>query len=508
MEIKKILIANRGEIAARIIRTCREMDIKTVALCPKKGQEEDFLETQLADEFCYLDKEGIGGYLDQKKIISLAKETGAQAIHPGYGFLSENAGFVKLCKDNGIKFIGPSAETISRLGDKIEAKVIAKKCGLPVLPSTMDPVKDVEDCKKHVKQIGLPCILKAVDGGGGIGIEVITKDNVKDLENIFLKLQRLAENAFASSRIFIEKYLVNPRHIEFQVIGDGKGNAIWLPERECSIQRRHQKLLEEAPSPFMNQLLRMQMGGAAVNICKYLKYEGVGTVEFLVEKSGRFYFGEVNPRLQVEHPITEAITGIDLVEQQIRIASGEKLNISQWDAGNYSGHAFELRICAEDPCHNFQPQSGTIHRYIPPGGSGVEMHTFLQTGQKIFPFFDSMIAKVIIKGKTREEVIKKALRALHELRIEGVATNIPFHKTLLMNEKFQRGDISTKFINNEKIVEQIDTCPKKDLNVKETISNEELAHILSEVYQDMDKNGKNGKYDNKWSASHRYKMME
>jgi len=512
MKIEKILIANRGEIALRVIRTCREMGIKTVALCPQKGLEEDFLETQLADEFCYLERDGLLGYLDQKRLIALAKEFGCQAIHPGYGFLSENSDFAALCQSNGIKFVGPSASIIKKLGDKIEAKRIAKECGLPILPSTLEAVKDAKECAKYVKEIGLPCMLKAVDGGGGIGIEVIDKNNFKNLEEIFLKLQRLAQNAFGSSRIFIERYLVGPRHIEFQIIGDGQGNVIWLPERECSIQRRHQKLFEEAPSVFIDNFLRLKMGGAAVKIGKFLKYEGVGTVEFLVDKDKKFYFGEVNPRLQVEHTITEAITNIDLVEQQLLIASGEKLKINQWQASNFSGHAFELRICAEDPCHNFQPQSGLVHKYLAPGGRGVEMHTFLQSGQHIFPFFDSMIAKMVVFGNTRQQAIKRALRALNELRLEGIKTNIPFHKTLLSNAKFQKGEMSTKFIEEEKIIENINlVCeidPKKKAQEKETISFDDLAYILSEVYKELHQYGVKGAAKNNWKTIHRFKMTD
>lgn len=510
MQIKKVLIANRGEIALRVIRTCKEMGIKSVALCPERGLEEDFLETQLADEFCYLDKDGLTGYLDQAKIISLAKQTEADAIHPGYGFLAENADFARLCALNGIKFIGPAPDTIRMLGDKIEAKKIARKCGLPILPGTVDAVKDEKECIEMVKKIGLPCLLKAVDGGGGIGIEIIDKDNFKDIKDIFARLQRLAQNAFGSGRIFIEKFLVGPRHIEFQILGDGKGNVIHLNERECSIQRRHQKLLEEAPSPFLDNFLRSRMGAAAVKIAKYLKYEGVGTVEFLVDKNKNFYFGEVNPRLQVEHPITEIITGVDLVEQQIRVASGEKLALTQWDI-KILGHAMELRICAEDPCQNFQPQSGMLTKYLLPGGRGVEVHSFCQPGQKIFPFFDSMIAKLVVRDQDRSRTIKKALRALGEYKIEGVETNLPFHKVLLENENFCKGKLSTDFIEKEGIIQEVKkSCRVKEepkAQEKEVISVDDLANILADLYYEVSK-ARSIARANKWKLGSRMKMME
>lgn len=512
MEIKKILIANRGEIALRVIRTAKEMGIKTVALCPQKGMEEDFLETQLADEFYYLEKDGLLGYLDQKKIISIAKQCGAQAIHPGYGFLAENADFSDLCQINGLKFLGPSGETIRKLGDKIEAKRIAKKCGLPILPSSPSTVKDDKEAEKIIKKIGLPCLLKAVDGGGGIGIEIIDKSNIKNLKEIFQKLQRLALNAFGSNRIFIEKYLVSPRHIEFQIIGDGKGNVVWLPERECSIQRRHQKLIEEAPSPFLDHITRLRMGSAAASLGKYLKYEGVGTVEFLMDSKKNFYFGEVNPRLQVEHPITEAITGIDLVEQQIKMAQGEKLKMAQIDMMLFKGHAMEFRICAEDPCQNFQPQSGTVAKYLIPQGRGVEVHSFLQPGQRIFPFFDSMVSKLVVFAPQREILLKKAARALSEYKIEGIITNAQMHKVMLENENFRKGNLSTDFIEKEKIIDAIKkscifVAPKK-VKEKEIIHQDDLAQIIAEVYKDMAKMSGGKEAKSGWKISNRYKMMQ
>jgi len=511
MEIKKILIANRGEVALRVIRTCREMGIKTVALCPVKGQEEDFLETQLADEFYYLEKEGVLGYLDQKRILDIAKKSGADALHPGYGFLAENGDFADLCNQNGIKFIGPSGNIIRSLGDKLEAKRIAKKCGLPILMSTSNAVTNIKDCERMTKEIGLPCLLKAVDGGGGIGIEIIDKANSRNLPAIFEKLQRVATSAFGSGRIFIEEFLQNPRHIEFQIIGDGRGNVIHLNERECSIQRRHQKLIEEAPSPYLDRWLRGRMGEAAVKLAKFLKYEGVGTVEFLVDQRKRFYFGEVNPRLQVEHPITEAITGVDLVEQQIRIAQGEKLKLKQWDV-RMQGWAMEFRICAENVFENFKPQSGTISRYLVPGGRGIEIHSFCQPGQRIYPFFDSMISKLIVSGKDRQSVIKKAVGALDEYVIEGIHNNIPFHKAVLSKSSFMEGRLSTSFIEKEKILDRVkeryQPAKKKKRGRKEVLHSEELAQILASVYSGMEKNGAKSREENKWRMIQRYKLFE
>ncbi|MGB9598658.1 MAG: biotin carboxylase N-terminal domain-containing protein, partial [Minisyncoccales bacterium] len=353
---KKILVANRGEIAIRIIRACKELGIKTVALCPEKGQEKNFWETELADEIGYLDEEGVYGYLNQRKILRIAKFFQVDAIHPGYGFLSENCYFAKLCQENNIKFIGPSWQLLKLFSDKIEAKRIARNCGLPVLPSAEREIMTEKDLKRIIKEIKLPIVLKAVDGGGGIGIEIINKENFHLLKEVFQKLKRVSQSAFASERIFIEKYLQSPRHIEFQVVGDGK-NFLHLFERECSIQRRHQKLIEEAPSVFLEEKMRKKMGKLATSLIRSLRYEGLATVEFLVDRDKNFYFIEVNPRLQVEHPVTEAITNIDLVKEQILIASGERISFLKDDI-KIQGHAIELRINAEDPLDNFKPSTG------------------------------------------------------------------------------------------------------------------------------------------------------
>lgn len=443
----KILIANRGEIALRIIRTCKEMGIKTVALCPRKGEEKNFLETELADEFYYLQRQGILGYLDSKRIIHLAKSAKADAIHPGYGFLAENPDFAALCEKNNLKFIGPKAETLRQLGNKIQAKKIAQKVGIPLLEGTKRSVKDEKECWKMAKKVGFPLMLKASNGGGGIGIEIIEK---KDKKKVFLgcqRIKRIGQNILGSGEIFIEKFLQPSHHIEFQILGDGEGKVIHLGERECSVQRRHQKLIEESPSPFLDNKLRKKMGKLAVKLGKRLKYENAGTVEFLVSKDRKFYFLEVNPRLQVEHPITELVTNIDLVEQQILIAQGEKLNLKQKHI-KPSGWAMEFRINAENAKNDFQPTTGRINNYFPPQGKGIEIHSFCRTGQEILPYFDNLLAKLVVFAKDRDSVIKRAKRALDEFTLEGegISTLIPFYKLILKNPVFAQGKISTSFI--------------------------------------------------------------
>lgn len=506
MEIKKILIANRGEIALRIIRTCKEIGIKTVALCPVKGQEDDFPETKFADEFYFLDKEGVQGYLDQARIIEIAKKAKVDAIHPGYGFLSENADFSELCQKSGVKFIGASPTMLRQLGDKIEAKKIAKKCGVPILASSLKTVESEAECKAMVEQIGIPVLLKAVDGGGGIGIEIIDKNNKKELLTIFNKLQRVAQNAFGSGRIFVEKCLIKPRHIEFQVIGDGRGNAVHLFERECSIQRRHQKLIEEAPSPFLDWRMRDRMGKAACKIISHLKYEGLATVEFLVDDKKNYYFGEVNPRLQVEHPVTEMITGFDLVAEQIRMASGDKLNLKQRHI-RMNGWAMEFRITAEDPFNNFVPQSGRVGNYQTPGGDGVEIHSFCKRGQKIFPFFDSLISKMVVYHKDRKMVLARSRRAFDEYIMDGITTNIPFHRAVLENESFNKGIFSTHFIEDEKILEGLKKekikKPAKHRPKEDALEQEELAYILANIYHDIKGHAQQGSGPSKWKMASR-----
>ena len=508
MEIKKILIANRGEIAIRIIRTCKEMGIQTVALCPRPGEEENFLETKFADEFCYLEEDGILGYLDQKKIIQIAKKSAVQAIHPGYGFLAENGDFADLCSRNGIKFIGPSGDILRRFGNKIEAKKIAREIKCPLLPATQDPVKSEEECVRVAKKLGTPFLLKASNGGGGVGIKVIKKINKNDISNSFQKLKREVKNAFGSDEIFIERYLSEARHIEFQILGDGKGKVIHFGERECSVQRRHQKLIEEAPSPFLDRKLRKKMGKYAVKIGRYLNYEGLGTVEFLVDKDKNFYFMEVNPRIQVEHPVTEFITGFDLVAEQIKVAEGKNFEIKQGDI-KFSGWAMEFRINSEDPWNNFSPRAGAVNKYIAPGGSGVEMHTFCHDGQEVFPYFDSLLAKLVVFGKDRPNVIRKAKRAFSELSIEGISTLIPFFKIVLLNKNFVNGAISTSFIQKEKIVEQLKKTPEEE-DTKECLKEtkkEEVAYIVAHLYKEMQKQSSKEAGFNKWKSISRQNFL-
>jgi acetyl/propionyl-CoA carboxylase alpha subunit len=435
MKIKKILIANRGEIALRVIRTCKEMGIQTVVLCPAPGEEHNFLETSIADEYYFLEEEGVKGYLNMKKIVEIAKKAKVDAIHPGYGFLAENWKFARLCERNDIKFIGPHYNLLKKFEDKIEAKRIAKKIGMPTLPASDSPIRNKSDLAKWANAIKPPFILKAQRGGGGMGIRIIEKKiSPKELFDISLAVQRQMATAFADMDFFIEKYLPEVRHIEFQILGDGK-NVVHLGERECTIQRRFQKLLEEAPSSFLDNETREEMGKWAVKIIKELKYQGAATVEFLVDNKKNFYFMEINPRIQVEHPVTEAITGIDIVEQQIRIAQGESLSFTQEDI-HFNGYAIEVRVNAEDPHKDFQPTPGTIEKYFPSGGQGVFLHSFLHHGQEIYPYFDSLLAKIIATGKTRKEAISKLKRATDEIIIQGVETNIPFFKLLLKNKDF------------------------------------------------------------------------
>lgn len=515
MKIKKILIANRGEIALRIIRTCKEMDIKTVALCPIPGMENDFIETNLADEYYFLDKEGAAGYLDTKKIIEIAKRAKVDAIHPGYGFLSENWKFAERCKWNGIKFIGPRPSLLRKFEDKIEAKKLAKKLGLPTLPASDKPIKDKKELLRWANVIKPPFIIKAQKGGGGMGIRVISGQmNAGELFAISLDVQRQMASGFSDVDFFLEKYLPEAKHIEIQVIGDGK-NAVYLGERECTIQRRFQKLLEEAPSSFVDEKMREEMGKWATHLIKELKYEGVATIEFLVDASNKkFYFMEVNPRIQVEHPVTEAITGIDLVEQQIRIAQGEKLSFKQEDI-YFDGWAVEARINAEDPFKNFQPNPGKITKYIPSGGQGIFIHSFLHEGQEIYPYFDSLLGKIIAWGKTRKEAISKLKRALDETVIEGVSTTIPFFKLLLKNKEFLKGDFNTNFITKSGILNKLGSRPyakETSARLSQDVGEKELAEIVFQMYKDMKKEEreaspkKNG--ISKWVMANRLRIME
>ena len=437
---KKILIANRGEIALRIIRTAHEMGIKTVAVYSTADKES--LHVRFADEaVCIGPPTSRDSYLNIPNIISAAEITNADAIHPGYGFLSENARFSKICSDHGIKFIGATPEQIDKMGDKSMAKETMKIAGVPTIPGSDGLLDNIAEAKKIAKKIKYPVILKATAGGGGRGMRIVWKE--EDLENAWDSARQEAGAAFGNDGMYMEKYIEEPRHIEIQVIGDQFGRVVHLSERDCSIQRRHQKLVEETPSPFMTQELRDEMGDAAIKAAKSVNYEGCGTVEFLVDKHRNFYFMEMNTRIQVEHPITEEVIDYDLIREQIKVAAGVPIS-----GKNYypSMHAIECRINAEDIKNNFRPSPGTITTFHAPGGHGVRLDTHAYAGYTIPPNYDSMIAKLITVAQTREEAIAKMRRALHEFVIDGIKTTIPFHKKLMEHPDFLSGDYTTKFL--------------------------------------------------------------
>lgn len=441
--IEKILIANRGEIAVRIIRACREMGIETVAVYSEADREA--LHTQLADEaVCIGPAASADSYLNMERILSAAMVTGADAIHPGFGFLSENSKFAQLCETCGLIFIGPSSEVIWKLGNKSVAKQTMIEAKVPVIPGNSKSVYTVEEGLKHAEEAGYPVMIKAALGGGGKGMR--TAHSPEEFENSFLTAQTEARNAFGDEAMYIEHFVENPRHIEFQILADHYGNVVHLGERDCSIQRHHQKLIEESPSPALTDKLRRKMGEAAVKAAKAAGYTNAGTIEFLLEKNGSFYFMEMNTRIQVEHPVTEWVTGIDLVKEQIRIASGEKLLFSQEDI-TLTGHAIECRINAEDPAKNFRPSPGMITDLYLPGGKGVRMDTAIYSGYTIPPYYDSMLAKLIVHGKNREEAILKMRSALGEVIIEGVKTNVDYQYEILHHPDFVSGDMDIEFIN-------------------------------------------------------------
>jgi acetyl-CoA carboxylase biotin carboxylase subunit len=439
---KKILIANRGEIALRIIRTCQEMGIQTVAIYSTADRES--LHVRFADEaVCIGPPSSAESYLNVPKIMAAAEITNADAIHPGYGFLAENADFAEVCAEYDIKFIGPTPDQIRKMGDKITAKETMIKAGVPVVPGSDGLVKDVKQGKKTAADIGYPVILKATAGGGGKGMRIVWKE--EEFENQWNRARQEAKASFANDGIYIEKFIEEPRHIEFQIAGDQYGTVCHLSERECSIQRRHQKLVEESPSPFMTDELREKMGKAAILAGTAIDYEGVGTVEFLVDKHRNFYFMEMNTRIQVEHPVTEEVIDHDLIKEQIKIAAGIKIT-----GENYypSMHAIECRINAEDPYNNFRPSPGKISSFHSSKGHGVRVDTHVYAGYIIPPYYDSMIAKLICRAQTREECIKKMRRALNEFIIEGVKTTIPFHIQLMNDERFKSGKFHTGFLND------------------------------------------------------------
>jgi acetyl-CoA carboxylase, biotin carboxylase subunit len=439
---KKILIANRGEIALRIIRTCREMGIKTVSVY--STADRDSLHVKYADEaVCIGPPPSKESYLNIARIMSAAEITGADAIHPGYGFLAENERFAEICKEYNVKFIGPTPLQIASMGDKISAKETMKKAKVPVVPGSDGLVEDLRDGKKIARKIGYPIILKATAGGGGKGMRVVWDE--KEFENAYEMARTEALASFANDGVYIEKFVEEPRHIEIQVAGDQYGKAAHLSERDCSIQRRHQKLVEESPSPFMTKDLRKKMGDAAIKACNAIKYEGVGTVEFLVDKHRNFYFMEMNTRIQVEHPVTEEVIHFDLIKEQIKIAAGAPIS-----GKNYfpEMHAIECRVNAEDPYNDFRPSPGKITTLHTPGGHGVRIDSHIYDGYVIPPYYDSLIAKIICMAQTRTEAIETMERALSEYTIEGIKTTIPFHLALMRNEDFRKGNFNTSFLNN------------------------------------------------------------
>jgi acetyl-CoA carboxylase biotin carboxylase subunit len=442
MRFSKILIANRGEIALRILRTCEEMGIATVAV--HSTIDRHALHVQLADEaVCIGDAPSSKSYLNIPNIIAAALTRNATAIHPGYGFLAENARFAEICADHQIAFIGPSPESMLAMGDKSTARETMKRIGVPTVPGSDGLVADEQRALAIAKEIGYPLMVKATAGGGGRGMRLVRTPD--DLIKSFLAAQGEAEAAFGNPGVYLEKFIERPRHIEFQILADSYGNVVHLGERDCSIQRRHQKLLEEAPSPALSPSLREKMGHAAVKVAKSIGYVGAGTVEFLLDQSGKFYFMEMNTRIQVEHPVTEMVTGLDLIAEQIRIAQGDRLEFNQKQV-QLHGHTIECRINAEDPDHNFRPSPGRISGYLPPGGPGVRMDSHVYTDYEIPPYYDSLIGKLIVWGPDRPSAIQRMRRALRECAITGLPTTISFHQRIMESPNFIQGEVYTNFV--------------------------------------------------------------
>ena len=443
--ISKVLVANRGEIAVRVIRACKELGIKTVAIYSDADKEA--MHTQLADEaICVGAGKSKDSYLNEINIISAAVTTKCNAIHPGFGFLSENAEFASICEECNIKFIGPSSETMSIMGNKSRARDIMKSAGVPVVPGSDGVVATYEDAMVEARKIGFPLMIKASAGGGGKGIRLVRK--FEELENAYNTAKSEAKNNFNDDSVYMEKFIENPRHIEFQILGDSFGNVVHLGERDCSVQRRNQKVIEEAPSYILSAELREKMGDVAVRAAKAVNYVNAGTIEFLVDKNNDFYFMEMNTRIQVEHPITEMITNVDIVKEQLKIASGEEMKLNQ-DMIKIDGHAIECRINAENPSRNFAPCPGKIKFLNLPGGNGIRVDTAVYPGYTIPPLYDSVIAKLIVHGKTREEAIRKMISALEEVVIDGIDSNVDFHISILNNKRFREGSFDTSFISEE-----------------------------------------------------------
>ncbi|MCP9826618.1 acetyl-CoA carboxylase biotin carboxylase subunit [Synechococcus sp. EJ6-Ellesmere] len=445
MPIGKLLIANRGEISLRILRSCRELGISTVAVY--STVDRNALHVQLADEaVCVGEAPSSKSYLNIPNIIAAAISRGADAIHPGYGFLAENDRFAEICAAHGLTFVGPSPEAIRAMGDKSTAKATMQRVGVPTIPGSEGLLEDAQEASVLAARMGFPVMIKATAGGGGRGMRLVQEP--EQLEALFKAAQGEAEAAFGNPGLYMEKFIERPRHVEVQILADRHGNVVHLGERDCSIQRRHQKLLEEAPSPALDPELRRRMGEAAVAAARSITYEGAGTVEFLVDRSGSFYFMEMNTRIQVEHPVTEMVTGFDLIAEQLRIAGGEPLSMRQEDV-QLRGHAIECRINAEDPQQNFRPAPGRITGWLPPGGPGVRVDSHVYTGYEIPPFYDSLIGKLIVWALDRDAAIKRMRRALSECAITGIPTTIEFHLALLDRPEFQSGDVHTKFVEQE-----------------------------------------------------------
>lgn len=441
---KKILIANRGEIALRVIRACRELDIQTVAVYSEADRES--LHVRFADDdVCIGPPPARDSYLKIPRLIAAAEITGADAIHPGYGFLAENAEFAETCVASNIAFIGPTAEQIRVMGDKAAARRAMADVGVPIIPGTPGPVEDSDEALEFARDAGFPVIIKAAAGGGGKGMRVANDPD--DFARAFQLARSEALSAFGSGDVYVEKYLARPRHVEFQILGDQHGSVIHLGERDCSVQRRHQKLIEEAPSPAVTPDLRKRMGDAAILGAKAINYVGAGTIEMLLDEDGSFYFMEMNTRIQVEHPVTEMLTGIDLVKEQIRVASGDRLSVTELPP--LRGHVIEARVNAEDPDRNFQPSPGRIDVFHPPGGPGVRVDSHVYAGYTVPPYYDSLLGKLICQGRDRSEAIKRMQIALESFVLEGVTTTIPFLGRVMQNPRFQAGEVDTKFLERE-----------------------------------------------------------
>jgi acetyl-CoA carboxylase biotin carboxylase subunit len=442
---RKVLIANRGEIALRVVRACKEMGVASVAVYSEADR--DSLHARMADEaICIGPAASAQSYLSMPNIISAALTSGAEAIHPGYGFLAENAAFARAVEDSGLVFIGPSPDAIERMGDKAVARSTMLAAGVACVPGSDGAVDSVDEALEFARIVGFPVLIKASAGGGGKGMRVAVDE--AELRTNLTAAKTEAAAAFGNDTVYIEKYLSHPRHVEFQVLADSFGNAVYLYERDCSVQRRHQKLIEEAPSPALTPELRAEMGAAAIKAVRAVDYVNAGTVEFLLDTDGKFYFMEMNTRVQVEHPVTEQITGVDIIKEQLRIASGEPMKHARQEDVHLNGHAIEFRINAEDPLHNFRPHPGRIELYNPPGGFGVRIDSHMYSGYSVPPYYDSLLAKLIVWGETRAEALGRARRALDEFIIVGIPTTIPFHQFVVEEEHFQRGEVYTDFVDS------------------------------------------------------------